>query len=221
MVRSHDLDLLREPDSNSNEKDERSDVQQEANTHAIPFSWSAYFHKPWNAVLRSSGTTHFVNGGDAGPIQLRCLLFERLKIGSSHPCSYCIELFWIARRQTGIRAFTCIRPIVARGELRASSAAQRLTVVMMRVSTPVLLPVPLFTDQQLCFGARDETPVPDGNRSGSIGTLLCRGAIYLMVNKRLRVGVVFGTRPEAIKLAPVISELNARSDQFQPFLIST
>ena len=42
-----------------------------------------------------------------------------------------------------------------------------------------------------------------------------------MVNKRLRVGVVFGTRPEAIKLAPVISELNARSEQFQPFLIST
>lgn len=52
-------------------------------------------------------------------------------------------------------------------------------------------------------------------------TLLCRGAIYLMVNKRLRVGVVFGTRPEAIKLAPVISELNSRPEQFQPFLIST
>ncbi len=42
-----------------------------------------------------------------------------------------------------------------------------------------------------------------------------------MVNKRLRVGVVFGTRPEAIKLAPVISELNLRPEQFQPFLIST
>lgn len=42
-----------------------------------------------------------------------------------------------------------------------------------------------------------------------------------MVNKRLRVGVVFGTRPEAIKLAPVISELNSRLEQFQPFLIST
>ena len=42
-----------------------------------------------------------------------------------------------------------------------------------------------------------------------------------MVNKRLRVGVVFGTRPEAIKLAPVISELTARPEQFEPFLIST
>jgi UDP-N-acetylglucosamine 2-epimerase (non-hydrolysing) len=42
-----------------------------------------------------------------------------------------------------------------------------------------------------------------------------------MVNKRLRVGVVFGTRPEAIKLAPVISELKRRSEQFEPFLIST
>jgi UDP-N-acetylglucosamine 2-epimerase (non-hydrolysing) len=42
-----------------------------------------------------------------------------------------------------------------------------------------------------------------------------------MVNKRLRVGVVFGTRPEAIKLAPVISELKRRSERFEPFLIST
>jgi len=33
--------------------------------------------------------------------------------------------------------------------------------------------------------------------------------------------VVFGTRPEAIKLAPVISELKQRSAQFEPFLIST
>jgi len=42
-----------------------------------------------------------------------------------------------------------------------------------------------------------------------------------MVNSRLRVGVVFGTRPEAIKLASVISELKQRQDQFDPFLIST
>ena len=42
-----------------------------------------------------------------------------------------------------------------------------------------------------------------------------------MINKRLRVGVVFGTRPEAIKLAPVISALKQRSHQFEPFLIST
>ncbi|MFL6438480.1 MAG: non-hydrolyzing UDP-N-acetylglucosamine 2-epimerase [Terriglobales bacterium] len=42
-----------------------------------------------------------------------------------------------------------------------------------------------------------------------------------MVNTRLRVGVVFGTRPEAIKLAPLISELKKRSEQFEPFLIST
>lgn len=42
-----------------------------------------------------------------------------------------------------------------------------------------------------------------------------------MVNRRLRVGVVFGTRPEAIKLAPVISTLKQRCRQFEPFLIST
>jgi UDP-N-acetylglucosamine 2-epimerase (non-hydrolysing) len=42
-----------------------------------------------------------------------------------------------------------------------------------------------------------------------------------MVNSRLRVGVVFGTRPEAIKLAPVISELQQRTQYFEPFLIST
>lgn len=42
-----------------------------------------------------------------------------------------------------------------------------------------------------------------------------------MVNKRLRVGVVFGTRPEAIKLAPVIAEFQQRPQHFEPFLIST
>jgi len=42
-----------------------------------------------------------------------------------------------------------------------------------------------------------------------------------MVNKRLQVGVVFGTRPEAIKLAPVIAELKQHSNEFKPYLIST
>ena len=42
-----------------------------------------------------------------------------------------------------------------------------------------------------------------------------------MVNMRLRVGVVFGTRPEAIKLAPVISELQRLAKQFETLLIST
>src|SRR5215472_3460089 len=35
------------------------------------------------------------------------------------------------------------------------------------------------------------------------------------------VGVVFGTRPEAIKLAPVIFELHRRSDDFEPLVIAT
>ena len=42
-----------------------------------------------------------------------------------------------------------------------------------------------------------------------------------MLNRRLRVGLVFGTRPEAIKMAPVISQLKQRSEQFEPLLIST
>lgn len=42
-----------------------------------------------------------------------------------------------------------------------------------------------------------------------------------MVNQRLQIGVVFGTRPEAIKLAPVISALKKESQRFRPFLIST
>lgn len=42
-----------------------------------------------------------------------------------------------------------------------------------------------------------------------------------MVNKKLQVGVVFGTRPEAIKLAPVIAELKQKSSEFKPYLIST
>lgn len=47
------------------------------------------------------------------------------------------------------------------------------------------------------------------------------GPSYLMISRRLRVGVVFGTRPEAIKLAPVISALKEDPDRFEPFLICT
>ena len=38
---------------------------------------------------------------------------------------------------------------------------------------------------------------------------------------RPTIGVVFGTRPEAIKLAPVIHELQKHAGEFQPLLIST
>src|SRR5258708_39818 len=41
------------------------------------------------------------------------------------------------------------------------------------------------------------------------------------MRKRPVVGVVFGTRPEAIKLAPVIYQLQKHSDELQPVLIST
>ena len=41
------------------------------------------------------------------------------------------------------------------------------------------------------------------------------------MSKRPVVGVVFGTRPEAIKMAPVIYELQKRSQEIQPVLIST
>lgn len=36
-----------------------------------------------------------------------------------------------------------------------------------------------------------------------------------------RVGIVFGTRPDAIKMAPVIFELRKRSSDFEPVVIST
>jgi len=42
-----------------------------------------------------------------------------------------------------------------------------------------------------------------------------------MTKKRPVVGIVFGTRPEAIKLAPVIFELRRRSDEFEPLVIAT
>jgi UDP-N-acetylglucosamine 2-epimerase (non-hydrolysing) len=38
---------------------------------------------------------------------------------------------------------------------------------------------------------------------------------------RIRVGVVFGTRPEAIKMAPVVFALRSRPHEFEPVLIST
>ncbi|HEY9383235.1 MAG TPA: UDP-N-acetylglucosamine 2-epimerase (non-hydrolyzing) [Gemmatimonadales bacterium] len=39
--------------------------------------------------------------------------------------------------------------------------------------------------------------------------------------RRHRVAVVLGTRPEAIKLAPVIQQLRARADRFEPIVITT
>ena len=42
-----------------------------------------------------------------------------------------------------------------------------------------------------------------------------------VINSQLQVGVVFGTRPEAIKLAPVIAELKQHPNEFKPYLIST
>jgi UDP-N-acetylglucosamine 2-epimerase (non-hydrolysing) len=36
-----------------------------------------------------------------------------------------------------------------------------------------------------------------------------------------RIGVVLGTRPDAIKMAPVVSELRKHSDQFETLAIST
>jgi UDP-N-acetylglucosamine 2-epimerase (non-hydrolysing) len=39
--------------------------------------------------------------------------------------------------------------------------------------------------------------------------------------RRHRVAVVLGTRPEAIKLAPVIQQLKARNDRFEPLIITT
>lgn len=41
------------------------------------------------------------------------------------------------------------------------------------------------------------------------------------MSKRPAIGVVFGTRPEAIKLAPVIFELKKHANNFEPVLIST
>jgi UDP-N-acetylglucosamine 2-epimerase (non-hydrolysing) len=41
------------------------------------------------------------------------------------------------------------------------------------------------------------------------------------MSSRPTIGVVFGTRPEAIKLAPVIFELKQRPDEFETVLIST
>ena len=38
---------------------------------------------------------------------------------------------------------------------------------------------------------------------------------------RKRIGIVFGTRPDAIKMAPVVLELGNRPDEFEAVVIST
>lgn len=50
---------------------------------------------------------------------------------------------------------------------------------------------------------------------------MSRGVILALMNKRPVIGVVFGTRPEAIKVAPVVFALQQRTKEFQPVLIST
>src|SRR5205085_11614665 len=42
-----------------------------------------------------------------------------------------------------------------------------------------------------------------------------------MSDFRPRIGLVLGTRPEAIKMAPLISELRSRPAEFDPVVIST
>ncbi|MEO8449540.1 MAG: UDP-N-acetylglucosamine 2-epimerase (non-hydrolyzing) [Gemmatimonadota bacterium] len=47
------------------------------------------------------------------------------------------------------------------------------------------------------------------------------GAVTTEAVTRYNVAIVLGTRPEAIKMAPVIRELERRSDVFRPFVIAT
>ncbi|MFZ0476200.1 MAG: UDP-N-acetylglucosamine 2-epimerase, partial [Halobacillus sp.] len=39
--------------------------------------------------------------------------------------------------------------------------------------------------------------------------------------ERIKVMTIFGTRPEAIKMAPLVLELKNRSDQFEPIVTVT
>lgn len=41
------------------------------------------------------------------------------------------------------------------------------------------------------------------------------------MNKRIKVMTIFGTRPEAIKMAPIILEMKKRSDKFEPITVLT
>ena len=41
-----------------------------------------------------------------------------------------------------------------------------------------------------------------------------------MINRK-RIMIVFGTRPEAIKLAPVIKELEKHKDMLEPLIVTT
>ena len=41
------------------------------------------------------------------------------------------------------------------------------------------------------------------------------------MNKKIKVMSIFGTRPEAIKMAPLVLELNRRTDQFESIVTVT
>lgn len=50
---------------------------------------------------------------------------------------------------------------------------------------------------------------------------MLKGCEHKQMTKRIKVMTVFGTRPEAIKMAPLVLELKKRTDQFLPIVVIT
>jgi hypothetical protein len=68
-------------------------------------------------------------------------------------------------------------------------------------------------------------PASTGKLDRFVGGLVHRGERLFAVNQqrdqRIRLLVVYGTRPEAIKMAPVVAALSARAERFEPIVCTT
>jgi UDP-N-acetylglucosamine 2-epimerase (non-hydrolysing) len=94
----------------------------------------------------------------------------------------------------------------------------RMAASPLTISSSIVLPVGITTDNQ-------SKPPSPGKLNRFVRDLVHRGERLFAVNQpsdqQIRVLVVYGTRPEAIKMAPVVAALRARAERFEPIVCTT
>jgi UDP-N-acetylglucosamine 2-epimerase (non-hydrolysing) len=94
----------------------------------------------------------------------------------------------------------------------------RMAASPLTINSSIVLPVDINTDNQ-------SKPASTGKLDRFVRGLIHRGEPLFTVNQpsdqQIRVLVVYGTRPEAIKMAAVVAALRARAERFEPIICTT
>jgi UDP-N-acetylglucosamine 2-epimerase (non-hydrolysing) len=94
----------------------------------------------------------------------------------------------------------------------------RMAASPLTINSSIVLPVDINTDNQ-------SKPASTGKLDRFVRGLVHRGEPLFTVNQpsdqQIRVLVVYGTRPEAIKMAAVVAALRARAERFEPIICTT